>query len=55
MTGLFLLGAGFVCAALGIALFFPSLALARRLIRGTSRASKALWHSLFRKKEDAAS
>ena len=55
MTGLFLLGAGFVCAALGIALFFPSLALARWLIRGTSRASKALWHSLFRKKEDAAS
>ena len=52
MTGLFLLGAGFVCAALGIALFFPSCLLAKWLIQATTAAGKAIWHRIFHRKED---
>lgn len=54
LSALFLLGAGMVCAALGIALFFPTLTLTRWVIRGTTRAAGALWRSLFPRKEDAA-
>ena len=54
MTGLFLLGAGLVCAGVGTALFFPVVALAKCLVRGTARGAKAVWRGLFRRRGEAA-
>jgi uncharacterized membrane protein len=54
MTGLFLLGVGLVCAGLGIFLFFPVLALTKRLVRGTVLAGKNLWHKVTVRKGEAA-
>lgn len=53
ITALFLLGAGFICAALGIGLFFPSLALAKWLIAGTGNVTVSIWNKLFRRKGEA--
>jgi len=52
-TAVFLLGAGCVCAALGIVLFFPSLALTKWLIAGTGRVARALWSWVVRRKGGA--
>ena len=54
LTGLFLLGVGLFCAALGIALFIPVLALSRLLIRGVSRLFRFLRGKLISKKEGFA-
>ena len=54
MTGLFLLGAGLVCAGLGILLFFPVLALSKWLVRGTAQAGRTLWHKVAHRKGEAA-
>ena len=54
MTGLFLLGAGLVCAGVGILLFFPVLSLSKWLVKGTARAGKTLWHKVTRREEEAA-
>lgn len=54
LTGLFLLGVGLFCAALGIALFIPVLALSRLLIRGVSQLFRFLRGKLISKKEGFA-
>lgn len=53
MTAMFLLGAGLICAALGIALFFPVLTLTKWLIRATAGAGRTIWNSIFHRKEGA--
>ena len=54
MTGIFLLGAGCICAALAIFLFFPSMLLAKWLIRVTAAATKSIWNRIFHRKEHLA-
>jgi len=55
-SAIFLLGAGFICAALGIALFFPVLALSKWLIEITNRTVSGLWNKrkVWRKTEGNA-
>lgn len=50
LTGVFLLGACLVCAALGIALFFPTLAFSKLLLKLTVWPFRTLWHRFFLKK-----
>ncbi len=54
LTGLFLLGAGLFCAAIGIALFFLVLTLSRLLLRGSVWPFRALRGRLFPHKEGFA-
>lgn len=52
LTGVFLLGAGLLCAALGTALFFPIPALSKLLLRGTLWPFHALWGRLFQRRPE---
>ncbi len=54
LTGLFLLGGGLLCAALGIALFVPVLALSKLITHGVARLFRFLRGKLISKKEGFA-
>lgn len=51
LTGVFILGAGLCCAAVGIALFIPVLALSKLLVHGAARLFQSLWGRLILKRE----
>lgn len=49
MSGLFLMGAGFVCAGLGVALLFPICGAVKALIAGSAHFGKWAWNGIFRR------
>ncbi|MEG1523492.1 MAG: DUF1700 domain-containing protein [Clostridia bacterium] len=54
MTALFILGAGLICTAIGLALFFPVCQFTKWLIAGTVKVGRSAWNAVFHRKERLA-